>query len=372
MFRLTILLGLALSLAACGGGGHQRTGAAASPTGRGRRSAGTTAAGQPAAATVADAGRVLFSLQAPASKAYAAGGSLYLAHTVPADEHTEEIYDLNRVDPVSGRVLATHRFTSLLDDMVLADRSLWVTTTSGPATSLWRLDPRSLAVRSSVTLPSSRHSEGIAGSLAAAGDQLWVGAGLLDRVSPATGRVVQAISPPHPGPVQLAANSSGHVLLASLGYRHPTYIARLNPRTGAVVSRVTVAHSVSQPVLGGIVDGGAWIQNTVDARTTIWRINATTLATTPASRRSTPSGRISVQVIDSVLWVTEPQGQDNLNYCADPVTAQPRARLPLLPGDSDFLTADGTAAYYTYLPVNAHAVKLESAPVSRACTAAGS
>lgn len=367
MWRLAILVGLALSLAACGSGGHhQRTGAGASP-----RSARRTApTGLPAAATVADTGRVLFDLQEPVSKGYAAHGSLYLTHTVPADEHTEEIYDLDRVDPASGRVLATRRFTSLLDAMVLADHSLWVTATDGAVTSLWRLDPRSLAVRSRVTVPSSRHTEGIAGSLAAAGGQVWVGAGLLDRVSPATGRVVQAITPPHPGPVQLATDRGGRVLLASLGYQHPTYIARLNPRTGAPLSQVTVPHSVSQPTFAGIVAGGAWLQNSVGDRTTVWRVDASTLATTPASRRSTASGHLSLQVIDGVLWATEPQGQGNLSYCADPVTARPRARLPLLPGDSVFLTADATRVYYTYVPVNAHAVKLESAPVSRACTAA--
>jgi hypothetical protein len=69
------------------------------------------------------------------------------------------------------------------------------------------LDPRSLAVRSEERLPSSGHTDGIAGSLAAAGGQLWVGNGTLDRVSPAPGRVDRIVDPGHPGPVQLAAPS---------------------------------------------------------------------------------------------------------------------------------------------------------------------
>ena len=42
-------------------------------------------------------------------------------------------------------------------------------------------------------------------------------------------------------------------------------------------------------------------------------------------------------------------------------------RLPLLQGDSVFLAADRTNFYYTDVPINAHAVKLETAPVSREC-----
>lgn len=68
-----------------------------------------------------------------------------------------------------------------------------------------------------------------------------------------------------------------------------------------------------------------------------------------------------------MLWVTEPLGEDNLNYCADPVTGRPLVRLPLLPGNSVFLTADETKFFYTDVPVNAHAVRLETAPISRDC-----
>ena len=74
-----------------------------------------------------------------------------------------------------------------------------------------------------------------------------------------------------------------------------------------------------------------------------------------------------MRVIDGVLWVTRPLGQENLNYCADPVTGRPLAQLPPLQGDSVLLTADATSIFYTELPVNAHSVKLETAPISRAC-----
>jgi hypothetical protein len=48
-------------------------------------------------------------------------------------------------------------------------------------------------------------------------------------------------------------------------------------------------------------------------------------------------------------------------------TGRPLARLPLLRGDSVFLTADQSSFFYTDVPVNAHAVKLETAPISRSC-----
>jgi hypothetical protein len=57
----------------------------------------------------------------------------------------------------------------------------------------------------------------------------------------------------------------------------------------------------------------------------------------------------------------------NLNYCANPVSGQPLVRLPPLPGNSVFLTADRANFFYTYVPLNAHSVKLETAPISRRC-----
>jgi hypothetical protein len=99
-----------------------------------------------------------------------------------------------------------------------------------------------------------------------------------------------------------------------------------------------------------------------------WRLNVDTLKTTKTVAPATAATRISIRVIGSELWVTEPVGAENLNYCADPVTGRPLARLPLLRGDSVFLTADGRSIFYTDVPVNAHSVKLETAPVSRDCT----
>ena len=359
MRRLLILLGVALSAAACGGEGPPR------PSSRSE----STALSASATAPLPSGSRLLLDVPEPLSEGYAAGGSLYYSDTSPLGEHTGEIYRMTRVDPLSGRAVATRRFSGALDDTLLDGGSLWVTTSSGNRTSLWRLDPRSLALRSETAVPSTPYTEEIAGSLAAAGGHLWVGAGTLDRVSLATGRVDRVVNPRHRGPVQLAADKTGKTLLAILGYEHPTYIARLNPGTGTPLAETTIPLSVSQPTFGGILDGGAWIENTVSTHTTTWRINVNTLKATKTSARLNTTNRISVRVIDGMLWVTRPLAEENLNYCADPVTGRPLAKLPPLYGDSVLLTADATSIFYTDVPVNAHSVKLERAPISRACTA---
>ena len=358
MWRFLTLLGLALLVAACGGG--------ASHPGS---TAGPAARAHSVTAVLPGGSRLLLDVPQPLSEGYAAGGSLYYSDTSPLGEHVGEIYQMTRVDPRSGRVVATRRFSGALDQTVLAAGSLWVTTSAGNETSLWRLDPRSLAIRAQERVPSSPYTERIAGSLAVAGGHLWVGAGMLDRVSLRTGRVDRVVTPSHRGPVQLTADRTGKTLLAILGYEHPTYVARLNPVTGAPLAQTTIGLSVSQPTFGGVADRGAWIENTVGTRTTTWRIDVDTLKPTRTSARSRIGGRASVRVIDGVLWVTQPHGQENLNYCADPVTGRPLVALPPLPGDSVLLTADATSVFYTDVPVNAHSVKLETAPISRDCTA---
>ena len=88
----------------------------------------------------------------------------------------------------------------------------------------------------------------------------------------------------------------------------------------------------------------------------------TTLGPQPTARA------YSVRVIGDVLWITNPLGEGSVTYCADPRTGRPRVRLPPLPGDSVLLAAGEGSIYYTYVPVNAHAVRLERAPIDPACS----
>jgi hypothetical protein len=319
------------------------------------------------AAALPAGSRLLADVQDPLTTGYAAGGSLYVPYDHPYGEHTGEVYELARFDASDGRRLAVRSFADAIDDMVLAAGSLWLTTSSGDATTLWRLDPRGLAVRASRALPSSRFAEAITGSLALAGGHLWVGAGQLDRVSLTSGRVNRVVAAPDRGPVQVASDPAGRDLLASFGYEHPTYLARLDPRTGALRAQVTVPRSASQPTFGGIIDGGAWIQNTVGATTSTWRVNVNSLASSRPLELPGAAGAIAARVMGDRLWVTEPLRASNLSYCANPLTGSARVRLPPLPGDSVLLTADASDIFYTYLPLNAHVVELERAPIAHAC-----
>ncbi len=299
----------------------------------------------------------------------AASGSLYLTkHVTPsAEAHTELIDELMRLDPTTGRVLAVRSLDSAFAKALLVNGSLWVTTAARQSTSLWRLDPRSLGVRSRIILPGAGRPDGLTGSLAVADGQLWVGTDTLNRVSLASGRVDRVVKLAYPGAVQVAADPTGRVLLAVLGYEHPTYIARLSPHTGAVEARATVSWSIDQPSINGIVDGGAWIYNSGGMAGGSWRIALHTLRPTPVQALAIPAQRSSAQVISGILWVTDPVGGNTLTYCADPVTGRLRARLPLLVGNSTFLTADATSVYYLDEPLDSSSATLERAPLNRRC-----
>jgi hypothetical protein len=134
-----------------------------------------------------------------------------------------------------------------------------------------------------------------------------------------------------------------------------------------VLSRHSITHSVSQPTLGGVIDGGVWIENTTGSKTTMARLDIDALKAARTTALPKQATRASVRVLGDRLWVTEPLGQANLNYCADPATGRPLVKLPPLPGDSALLTADASTIFYTVVPVNAHSVKLESAPISPRC-----
>lgn len=318
------------------------------------------------------AGRVLLrGLTEP--DAYAAGGSLYVTRdmTPRADAAKPVISELIRVDPVSGRVVATRRLGSAFDQALLANGDLWVITDShtGPGRSsywLLRLDPVSLAVRSRTVLPATRRTPA-RGSLAVAGHWLWVGTAALDRVSLATGRVDRVVRLHYPGPVQVDADGAERLLLASLGSVHPTYIARLNSRTGALQAHTNVMWSVTQPAIEGIVAGGAWIDDSTGMTTTSWRIDTHTLWTTPTQVPAIPGARVLARLLDGILWVTKPERGRLVTYCADPVTGAPLARLPLLRTNSTLLTADATDIYYSDISSTAGSFVLKQAPIDPRC-----
>ena len=357
--RPLALIGAALLVAGCGSGG--------SGSGSGSHAGGARLSSN--AVRLPGGEELLRDVEKPLSSGYAADGSLYYTETSPIGEHVGEAYDLSRISATSGALLARRKFPNVFDQDLFAAGSLWVTTSNGGATTLWRVDPRTLAVRSSQRLPGSPSSQQIVGSIAVAGGNLWVGTGLLDRVSLRSGRLDAAVRPPVPGPVELASGDGGRTLVASLGYEHPTYIARLNPVSGRLEARTTIPYSVTLPTVAGVAGGGVWLQNSNGGVTRVERLDAVTLRPTRVAGLPAASRRTFVRVLDGVVWVTESLSSGSLNYCANPVTGAARERLPVLPGNSVMLAADASTLYYTDVPENAHVVRLERAPISRNCAA---
>jgi hypothetical protein len=127
---------------------------------------------------------------------------------------------------------------------------------------------------------------------------------------------------------QVAADPTGRVLLAALGYGHPTYIARLNPHTGAVEARTTVPYSINQPSIKGVIDGGAWIYNSGGMERGSWRIAVNTLKPTRTQPLPIPSMQSSAEVINGVLWVTEP-GRASRSASRPPSFARKTRSVPV-------------------------------------------
>jgi Protein of unknown function (DUF4232) len=357
VLRMALLLSL-LVLAGCGSSHASRS----SRRSRGARSASAQSGGD---------GRVLLrGLEDP--EAYAAGGSLYVAHEVtpPADAHTAVISELMRVSPISGRILAIRRLGSMFDQALFVDGELWVTSTplavSGSVTWLWRLDPTSLAARSRTILPGPGRNT-TEGSMAVAGGQLWVATKTLSAVSLSSGQARQTTGVIYPGGMQIAADPAGRTLLASVGSEHPTRIERLDPNTGATLAESGSFWSVTKPLIGGISNGGAWVSDATGMAGSFFRLDVNTLKIThtqgPAVMIATNG--IRAQVIDGILWVTQPAGGSPRNYCGDPVTGSRRAPLPLS-GDSLFLTADTTSFYYE--PLETSPAEIVRAPIDPRCS----
>jgi hypothetical protein len=366
--RLVIVLGLTVGMASCGSASPSSApyakSVAAAPEARPNATAVLVSDG----AALRGARNLLRGLRNP--DAYLAGGSLYVTQDSKPMPRVEITSEVMRIDPVSGRVLATRSLGSEFGQALLAGGDLWVIAdpfTGSRHSSYWlfRLDPHSLVVRSRTILPATSNDQSI-GSLAVADNRLWVGAGTLDRVSLASGRVERILKLRYPGPVQVAADPAGRLLLASLGSVHPTYIARLNPRTGAVQAHTTALWSSLQPSIAGIVAGGAWIDNGSGMTTTSFRIDLQTLRPTLTDVPAIPGSRIFATPIDGILWVTKPDAGNTVTYCADPVTGQLRARLPLLRGSS-LLTVKSASIYYSDASPTGLDV-LKRAPIDPRCT----
>jgi len=322
------------------------------------------------------AGRRVLLLGLENPQVYAAGGALWVAQQV-TPPGAPVLSELMRVGPASGDVWAIRRLGSAFDQALLADRTLWVTTTRGRRSWLWRLDPGSLRVRSRNILPSSGTNDGIIGTLARAGGWLWVGTSdRIDRVSPSNGRVTAEVVVPGAEGVDVEADTSGRVLLDSEG-QELAYVQRRDPQTGALIASSAAFNGVTKPYIGGVADGGAWVNEATGMMGYIARLSLVTLQPTPFTGAQPQPGQpgppriegtngVAARLIAGVLWVTQLAGGVQRNYCGAPSTGRALVALPL-GDDGELLTADDGSIYYTPDASNPAGAGLARASVDPRC-----
>jgi hypothetical protein len=272
---------------------------------------------------------------------YAAGGSLYaVTSDRPDSPSVSEPPHLVRIDPGAGQVIARRVLAPpptahgqpipAPDHMLAAAGSLWVSASDSQQTWLWRLDPRSLAVRSLRTVPGG----GVIGSLALAGGWLWVvNRDTLVRISPQTGRVAgsRVFSRSVPGlGNSVASDALGrHLVLTVAGQRNGSRVDLLDPRTGIPIAS-SQRFDGSTPQAVGVLAAGAWIDGLrrTDGPA---RLDLNTLKVTATAGRFP----LTAQVLGGVVVVS---GRGTAR-CVDPVTGR------LLAKTRTIVAAEGTTAY---------------------------
>jgi hypothetical protein len=79
---------------------------------------------------------------------------------------------------------------------------------------------------------------------------------------------------------------------------------------------------------------------------------------------SNATNAILAQVIDGILWVTQPAGGPQRNYCGDPATGR---RLASVTFDGTLLTADRDFTYWFFTKVGNHRSQLLRTSIPRQC-----
>ncbi len=282
------------------------------------------------------------------SLTYAASGSLYgITPDRPNSPAVSTPPHLVRIDPGSGRVVARQLLAPPVkrlqvggtvqpvpapQRLLLAAGSLWFSASDGEHTWLWRLDPRSLAVRRLTLLPGG--GAGQNGSIATASGWLWVvNRDTLVRVSLSTGRVTgsRTVSQSAVGlGNDVAADASGRTLVLTVAAaRTGSRVEVLDPRTGVPIAS-SARFSGTTPQIVGVLDGGAWINSLVPAGGPA-RIDLHTLKVTASLGRAA----LPAVVLDGIVEVS---GKGAWR-CVDPVSGR------LLAATSPLVAADGATAY---------------------------
>ncbi|HET7173987.1 MAG TPA: hypothetical protein VFI30_06900 [Nocardioidaceae bacterium] len=279
--------------------------------------------------------------------------------------------DLARASRQTGAILAHRRLPGNVGPILAAAGSLWVTTSRWSAAKadrfeLWRLDPRSLALRGSSRVSGS--------SMVVAGGHLWLaGDSRLERVSLASGTVTARLALPGQSWADVGTDQAGSVLVVGVADGEGRgHVERRSPYDGALLATSTALYGVASPEVGAVIGGRIWLSEATGMMGYVRRYRLSTLAPTGrscvegADSGSCTQGTngISARVANGLVWITDPPGGPRRNACIAPASGRRLAPLPLT-GD-DELMAIGSRHLYV-LKANREPGYLVEEPIPAAC-----
>ena len=201
-----------------------------------------------------------------------------------------------RIDPRTGKVLATIGLGEEPGGIAFGERSVWVTSRHAP--TLFRIDPSVNEVVDRFSLPMDGVETDLTGEVAVGAGSVWVGHGAfnpgawVERLDPATGRV-QARFSILGGDVDHLAFGEGGLWAASTPSGE---LRKIDPRTNRVVLMRTL-----QSDLCCVAAGGGYVWAATNPSGDVWKL------TRNGTRQRTIALSSAVEHLayrDGALWAT--------------------------------------------------------------------
>ncbi len=258
---------------------------------------------------------------------------------------------LDRIDPATGTVAATARYTAPLPNPpVVIGNTVWVVWSySGGNVVLHSYDAGTLAQTSSVLVPATGHVATSVSSVLAAGPDghLYVAAGqMVAIVNPSGGQVLQRIYLPAGAANSVAVSPDGSKLYVGVGPASPFKLLAYDVASATEVGSSTLAGGGSGGHLVA-TSGGVWGTTGTGQSQWTWFAPDGNLAQAVQVGRGAGGGFASVPSYSGgVVWVG---GTGNL-VCASPATGQvlARATVPADHGVVEYFGSPVVAGDHAY------------------------